>query len=517
MNIKRGLNTAGRAMQIGRIAVAAHKAGKAQGEERDAAKRALANLMADARGVPMKVGQFLADRDTGDAFDQLVKTVPAVSLDAMLPEIETHLGRPVEEVFESIDESFAAASLGQVHKARLLDGTEVAVKVRYPDIAAAVEAELRLAGLMPGVGPAKKWGFDVISYKTLLKNNMDRELDYRSEAQRQQEFRDRVRVPGLVVPRVFPDLCGEGLLVQSWETGGPLEQAASWPVETRRAAAETLMRTFLTGLLVSGQVHCDPHFGNLFVRRTPDGSPEIVLLDFGCTTVVPESARLALLQLILGVREKNATDPLACFSEVGFDAKKLAPIADLLPALSKLLFEPFASPEPFSTKYWNVNERISRLLGEMRWWFRSAGPADLFLLMRAFSGIVTQMEALKIIVSWSNVFDDTIPPALLAAARSFRPRPVPAAIARGAASFDALADYLKVSVTENGRQIVQVAMPATQVSELRDLVPEDVAAKVQASNIDIDAIARRACDSGIVPQELFTLDAGARKYRVWLE
>ena len=332
MGLRRGLRTAARAGTMARMAATARTIARSEGENRESAKRALAGLMADARGVPMKIGQFLASREGNDAFNDLVTGIPARPLEEMLPELERQLGRPASEIFASIDESVAAASLGQVHHAELLDGTEVAVKIRYPDIEDAVDAELRVAGLLPGVGPVKKWGFDIGGYQSMMKKNMDRELDYCSEAERQKRFRESVKVPGLVVPRVDTEFCAKGVLVQSWESGMPLESAANWSVEARRAAAEILMKTLFTSMFVTGEVHCDPHLGNLFVRKSASGAPQIVLLDFGCMTKVEPRERLALLKLILGCRNNDETDPLACFVEMGVSLPKLQAIAEILAA-----------------------------------------------------------------------------------------------------------------------------------------------------------------------------------------
>ena len=184
-----GLTTR-RAGQLAKIAVAAgqlarERARDSDGDRRRRAERALAGLLADAHGVPMKIGQILAQGSESHAFDALVSSIEPIPLAELQPHIEAELGHRLSEIFSKFDESRAAASLGQVHHAVLRDGREVAVKVRYPGIPDAVRAELRLAGLIPGVGPLRKWGFAIDAYRKVLSSNMERELDYRSEAKRQ--------------------------------------------------------------------------------------------------------------------------------------------------------------------------------------------------------------------------------------------------------------------------------------------------------------------------------------------
>lgn len=517
MAVSGALRTVRRAGQLARVASAASRVARSSGDERVIAKRALSSLLADARGVPMKIGQFLSDGSENDAFAPLVEGVDAQPLSVMGEVLDRSLGRRRDEVFRTLEESEAAASLGQVHRGTLLDGTDVAVKIRYPDIADAVRAELKLAGLLPGVGPARRWGFNLDSYKCALRDNMERELDYALEAEQQQWFRVNVPVPGLVVPQVMRAESSGEVLVQSWETGERLSAASEWSVEERRHVAQILMKTFVTSLLVAGRVHCDPHMGNMFVRRNGVQGPEVVLLDYGCMIEITERERLALLKLILGSIENDETDPLACFAELGFDVEKLVPIANMLPAMCRILFEPFSSNDPFSTKMWCMNERTNELLGDFRWWFRSAGPARLFLLMRAFSGTVAHLETLKITVSWKEALLSSIGPELAAKAREFEPRPVSEGALRSATSFSCIAKHLNILVTENDRQVVKVAMPAGQVAVLRELIPDDVLLKVESAGIDLDAIRDGACKRGVIPEELFSLEADGRRYRVWLD
>ncbi len=513
VDLRDGFKAVSRAGKIVRVAHAAQRAARADGENRAAAQSALAHLLADARGVPMKVGQFLASLPGNEAFDALVKGIAPRPLSEIAPPLEAALGRPLDEVFSQLDESQSAASLGQVHRAVLHDGKAVAVKVQYPDIRAAVEGELALAGLMPGLGPAKQWGFDVDAYKRALRDDLEQELDYASEAKRQEAFGRNVRVEGLVTPGIVAEWTRGTVIVQDWVNGVRLDEVSAWSPADRRRIGTILAQTLFASLFNAGTVHGDPNLGNLYIRRNRDARPEVVLLDYGCVVDVPRRARLALLKLILGTIEDARTEPFPCFVEMGFDAQKLEPIAHLLPALCTVLFEPFADRVPYSTRYWALNERMSALLGDLRWWFRSAGPAHQFLLMRAFSGLVSHLTTLQVVVSWQSLLYDAVDPGVLEEARQFKPSPVSV---RSPCLGD-MAKLLKVVVSENGRQVVQVAMPSTQVAELESIIPPEVLPKIRAAGLDLAAIVGGALSSGLTPQELFTLDASPKQYRVWLE
>ncbi|MDP1666047.1 MAG: AarF/UbiB family protein [Methylobacter sp.] len=513
------LNTAKRALQFFRIGLAAKKLQRTQNEtERLLAKQAIAGLFADARGITMKIGQLFAGNDGTTPFQELVEGIEPLPLKAMIPQLEMELGQKVKTVFRSIDKAIAAASLGQVHLAELKNGDKVAVKIRYPDIADAVDAELRLVGLMPGVGPVNRWGFDLDAYKKSLRDNMHRELDYRSEAQRQDYFGRTVHVPGLKVPDVYKDLCSERVLVQSRAEGVLIYKVSDWSEQDRLAIGQTLMMTLFKSLFVAGEVHGDPHPGNVFYSHDENGLALVTLLDYGCTISIAEPRRLALLKLIVGCRERSPVKPLDCFAALGFDSKKLTPISGSLPALCQILFRPFLLNHAFNPEEWQLGQGVNDLLGDYRWWFRSAGPSDLFLLMRAFQGLIQQLQQLDVKLPWWTLLRQAVGPELIQQAMAYELPAIkhePTVIALG---FDQQATLLCVRVTESGEQRVSVKMPAEAVLDLEHLIPEDVLARIISSGtIDLKQLGESIRANGIIPQQLFVFEDGRKTYRVWLE
>jgi len=502
-----------------RIALFTNKVRLSQTEnEKFLAQQALARILADTKGLAMKIGQLYADTEGENAFNQLTKGVEPLPLRQMLPVLNEQLGFSSKKVFTKIDEAVAAASLGQVHFAELKTGEKVALKIRYSNITLAIETELRLAGLLPEIGPAKQWGFDVKSYKINLRKNMLRELDYLSEANRQNEFAKRVQVDGLYTPVIHHDLCREGVLVQSRASGVMIDRIKGWPEPDKKIIGKILLTTLFKSLFIAGEVHGDPHAGNVFYDYDQAGRPIVSLLDYGCTIPVAEYRRMALLKLIIACRLKLAINPLDCFVALGFDADKLSHISGSLPLLCQSLFEPFLLDHPCNLANWELEKNISHLLGEKRWWFRSAGPADLLLLMRAFQGLVQQLRFLQVSLNWWEVLQQAVGENNIKQAMIYEIPVVKVKTTELSTCFSEQATKLKVEVFENGKKCVSVSLPAEAVLELEQIMPNDVAELLRENDeIDLDTMVKNIKQFGLNPQTLFELSNNEKNYKVWLE
>lgn len=512
------ISVVSRGLQVAKVAMHANRLRKSTTEEKkEIARRALASQFADARGSLMKVGQLLSATQ-GDSFDGLLKGIPSIPLEEMIPTIEDSLGQPVANVFDSIAESDHAASLGQVHQAILKSGEQVAVKVRYPDIAKLVEAEIEIFGLMPGLGPVKKWGMDLESYKKAFKSNMDSELDYCEESKTQQLFKNELNVPGLHIPTVYPKYNCTGLLVQSWESGQYLDEITGWAIGDKKKIGEILLTTLFKSLFDLGVVHGDPHIGNYYFRRNKSQQPEVVLMDFGCKIDVAKTRRLALLNLILAVSENKSVTPIRNFVAMGFDATKLAKIGESLPMLSRMLFKPFLQPGVFHTPHWELESTVGRLLGQKKWWFRSAGPSDLFLLMRAFQGIVQQLQMLGVSLPWLEILRRSLDRDTIEKARSMILPEIQEEQRIAVSDLKFLASTLCIKVSHEGQEKVSARVPAELALDLENLMPSDVLDILRKdAAVDLALIQSNITASGIAPQTVFQHEIGSKKYEIWLE
>lgn len=479
-------------------------------EERARARTALAATLADARGLPMKVGQFLGTLPGDAAFAPLSEGVDPLPWQRIRPVLADGLGAKLNRHFERIEEIGQAASLGQVHRALLRDGTVAAVKLQYPGIGGAVSLEMGLAGLLPGAGPVRRWGFDLSGYKQLFKQNLQRELDYAEEAARQSRFRASVQLTSVVIPEVFSDLCCKTVLTQRWEESQPLSAARAWSSRDRRHLADALVGLFMASVFRTGMLHADPHGGNWRCRMMRPGQPELVLYDFGCVLELTRRQRDGLRRMAEAAPGCTPAEALEAMAEAGFDAEKLGAMQHLLPALLALLFEPLMSPGAYDARCWKLGARIDTLLGDHKWWFRSAGPPELLLLMRAAHGVLVHLSTLDTDADWAA--------AGRAAELRLRTRSVELPKeAPVAARSNAAAEFLRVRVMEQGLQRIAVSMPAEQVARLGELMPDEVLARTRAMGLNPESIGQAAAASGCLPQELFSLELAGRSYRVWLE
>ena len=487
-------------------------------ENRSLARQAIAANLGKAGGIIMKIGQVIADTGQDTDFEPLLTGIPPRKLAEMLTVLEKSPKHPNIDDFQAIEKHASAASLGQVHRAILRSGETVAVKLQYPHIRDTVDSELALAGLLPALGPVKKWGMDLNGYRRTLTDNMHAELDYRTEAQRQLRFYNGLDVPGLRVPRIHESLCSERVLVQEWKEGEFFSAVLAWPVPERMLIGRTLLLTLFQSLFRLGEVHGDPHMGNTLYRHGSDGKPEVVLLDYGCTITIGMQQRMALLKLIIGLRAESDENPITCFAAMGFNAEKLSHIVAELPALARILCKPFLDDQPFDTTAWAVKEGFNLLLEDRRWWFRSAGPSDLFLLLRAFQGVVRQLEQLEVRLPWWPLLVKAVGEEVIRDAQEYELPTVAKEYLMPKEGIKPIASRLKVEVRRDGELIVESTLPPDAALRLDEVMPEQVLDEITRNGtVDLKALHERLVNTRLAPQELFTMQEANKSYRVWLE
>jgi predicted unusual protein kinase regulating ubiquinone biosynthesis (AarF/ABC1/UbiB family) len=250
------------------------------------------DVLGQMKGAAMKVGQVASFVDTG-AFPpefrdrvqaklaELREAAPRVPFERMRKVIEDDLGEPLERVFAEFDEdAVAAASIGQVYKARLDDGRDVAVKVQYPGVASAVRADLQNLGLIMRVAKRIAPGMDAKAMTREIRERLTDELDYEHEAQQHRAFARTWRGhPFIYVPPVVTELCSEHVLVTEWVDGEGFEEVKASGRAARDRFGETVFRFFFGSLYRNGHFSGDPHPGNY--RLMPDG--RVAFMDFGMT------------------------------------------------------------------------------------------------------------------------------------------------------------------------------------------------------------------------------------------
>lgn len=300
-------------------------------------------------GVMIKVGQFLSSRldvlpvEVTDELANLQDEVPAEEYEAIKELAERELGALLAEKFEWFDESpLAAASLGQVHRARLrredeADGfRNVVVKVQRPQIESIVEVDLsalqRVGAWLMRYRPVREHA-DVPALLREFSETVREEIDYLHEAENAERFFENFKDdPDVHVPRVVRSLTT--LRVLTLEDVYAIKitdyaEITSAGIE-RGDVAGKLLETYLKQIFEDGFVHADPHPGNLFVTPLEaDGeSPrrwKLTFVDFGMTARVPENVRDALREMLIGVGTKDSGRVVKSYQQLGM----LLPGADL--------------------------------------------------------------------------------------------------------------------------------------------------------------------------------------------
>jgi len=503
-----------RACQLGLLAKDLAKVRcRQRGPQRDLALRQLVDRLGLMHGLPQKIGQLLSfsELDESDpAFTRLTENSPTLLAADACAEIEQQLERPIEDCFAWIDPTGISASIGQVHRAGLHDGREVAVKIQYPGLAEQTRCDLRALGwLTAPVGHLGR-AYDLAAYRREIGEMLAAELDYPREAAQLRQFAEWTQTwPGLVLPEVVGEFSGPRLLTTTWLSGERLASARGWTLSERTEAAALILRFFLTSIFQWGCLHADPHPGNYRFRRG-DGTVQMGVLDFGCVKQLHPAFVAGLRGLLAEAGQGTATPESVWqhFMGMGFNAALLAPLRANLWPVAQILYEPFLASAPYLVTGWNPGARIAALLGPQRMAFRLAGPPAMIYFLRTFQGVLHYLKAFAAPVNWHTT---------LAACGKQQARP------KSKPSQDICfqsptmqSDTLHIQVNEGGQSRVALTFGAGATDNLPDLVPLELRDKLRQRSIDLSAIAADARRRDYAPGELFALEDGGKTVRVWL-
>src|SRR3954463_2767425 len=289
----------------------------------------IVDVLGQMKGAAMKVGQVASFIDLSglppeaqDMFQAklaaLRDSAPQVPFKEMRKVIESDYGEKLKDVFAEFEEEpVAAASIGQVYRARLHDDRRVAVKVQYPGVAQAVRADLQNLGLLLRAAKRMAPGLDPKAMAREIRERMTEELDYEHEAQAHRAFARAWRGhPFVVIPDVVTSLSREHVLVSEWVRGPGSEDVKELDQPARDRFGEIVFRFFFGSLYRMGHFSGDPHPGNYLLMA----DDRVAFMDFGMTKRIPPEQIEREAGVIRAGLEGDADALYARLVEMGFYA-----------------------------------------------------------------------------------------------------------------------------------------------------------------------------------------------------
>lgn len=355
---------------------------------------------AQLQGLLIKSCQFLGTRadilphEYVDILSQLHDRVPPRPAKQMIDVIEAELGRPCAELFAEFDPTpLASASLAQVHRGRLHDGRDVAVKVQYPEISRLVDIDLSNLRFFVGILARLERNFDLRLILREVSKYVRLELDFEHEAENAERIRaNMLQREDVVVPRIWRELSTRKVLVMEYVEGIKVTDIAGLAAAgiDKQDVARLLSEVFCHQILVDGFFHADPHPGNILVQA----GPRLVLLDFGLAKDFPPGFALGVAQLTGAIIAQDKHAIAVAFATLGFRTK--SGDSDSLLVLG----EAFLGQAVRQGKSYADRELMETFEEELATALRAnpvvEAPSDLLLVVRVMgllSGIGKQLDS----------------------------------------------------------------------------------------------------------------------------
>lgn len=382
-----------------------------RGQHADELRQALGGL----RGPLMKVAQIIASvpdalpEEYVEELRQLQSNAPPMGWPFVKRRMSTELGPSWQARFKSFGhKAVAAASLGQVHKAELADGSAVACKLQYPDMASAVEADLRQLDLVFRIYRQYDRAIDPTHIHAELAARLREELDYEREAKHIRLYADMLASEsGVHLPQVVEDLSTDRLLTMSWLDGVPLLEVKDHDQAFRNKVAYNMFRAWYVPFYYYGIIHGDPHLGNYSVRA--DGT--VNLLDFGCIRVFPPSFVKGVIDLYAALRDDDMERAVEAYRTWGFTGLTRETI-EVLNLWARFVYKPLMEDRPQRMQESNSTQYGATVVSDVHRKLREVGgvrpPREFVLMDRAAIGLGSVFMHLQAEINWYQLFHDLI-------------------------------------------------------------------------------------------------------------
>lgn len=286
-------------------------------------------------GVLIKLGQYLSTRfdllpeEWLEELAQLQDAVPSVDFEELRPFIEQDFGDKLENLFLEFDtKPLASASLGQVHKARLLDGSEVAVKILRPGITSIIETDLEaLNRVIDFLRKRTDMGkmADMKGIAREFEVTLRRELDYMQEGRNAERIKENLKsLRYIYVPKVYWERTSSRVITTEFINGYKILDLAGIDAAgiDRYRIAQILANCYLNQILVDGFFHADPHPGNLFVRVDPAYGVQVAFVDFGMVGEITPDMRRHLRRMVVATMQRDVEGVLNSMRALNFIHKE---------------------------------------------------------------------------------------------------------------------------------------------------------------------------------------------------
>lgn len=355
----------------------------------------MVGVLGELKGASMKIGQILsADPEMlppefAEGLAKLQKDAPPMTWNTVKKQIESAFDLPIEDIFDTFDpDPVGAASIGQVHRAKLRTGEDVAVKIQYPGVADALESDIDTLRSMLALGRSFMERERLDNYFEEIRTSLMNEADYVKEAHNLNRFQDYLKdKPKVRAPKPFMEWTRPTVLVMEYVVGVKLDVALeAMDKKDRDIWLERWVALYVWMVHELMELHADPHPGNFLI----DENDTMVMLDFGSVRSFDSAFPDGILEVLDTVWQDDPDRAFQIYKDIGFGGKDYDPTKldpGLLDQYHGIVLAPFYRDELFSFATWQPTVESKSFMMRHPSFLVLTPPPDALMYFRVLSGI----------------------------------------------------------------------------------------------------------------------------------